>query len=141
MRMCREIFDEIVNVAIDAPPENGAIIGGDNNVVKTHYMDMGVSSLKACSYTPNVSLLNGIISEWSVEGIQFMGIYHTHFFEVRTLSEGDIRYIRNILLGMPDEIDSLYFPLVVFPSRTMVCFKAIKKLDSIEICNDNLVLV
>lgn len=141
MRMCREIFDEIVNVAIDAPPEIGGIIGGDNNVVKTHYMDMGVSSLKACSYTPNVSLLNGIISEWSVEGIQFMGIYHTHFFEVRTLSEGDVRYIRNILLGMPDEIDSLYFPLVVFPSRTMVCFKAIKKLDSIEICNDNLVLV
>ena len=141
MRMCREIFDEIVNVAIDAPPEIGGIIGGDNNVVKTHYMDMGVSSLKACSYTPNVSLLNGIISEWSVEGIQFMGIYHTHFFEVRTLSEGDIRYIRNILLGMPDEIDSLYFPLVVFPSRTMVCFQAIKKLDSIEICNDNLVLV
>lgn len=141
MRMCREIFDEIVNVAIDAPPEIGGIIGGDNNVVKTHYMDMGVSSLKACSYTPNVSLLNGIISEWSVEGIQFMGIYHTHFFEVRSLSEGDIRYIRNILLGMPDEIDSLYFPLVVFPSRTMVCFKAIKKLDSIEICNDNLVLV
>lgn len=139
--MCREIFDEIVNVAIDAPPEIGGIIGGDNNVVKTHYMDMGVSSLKACSYTPNVSLLNGIISEWSVEGIQFMGIYHTHFFEVRSLSEGDIRYIRNILLGMPDEIDSLYFPLVVFPSRTMVCFKAIKKLDSIEICNDNLVLV
>lgn len=49
--------------------------------------------------------------------------------------------MRNILLGMPDEIDSLYFPLVVFPSRTMVCFKAIKKLDSIEICNDNLVLI
>lgn len=141
MRMCREIFDEIVNVAIDAPPEIGGIIGGDNNVVKTHYMDMGVSSVKACSYTPNVSLLNGIISEWSVEGIQFMGIYHTHFFEVRTLSEGDIRYIRNILLAMPDEIDSLYFPLVVFPSRTMVCFKAIKKLDSMEICNDNLVLI
>lgn len=79
MRMCREIFDEIVNVAIDAPPEIGGIIGGDNNVVKTHYMDMGVSSVKACSYTPNVFLLNGIISEWSVEGIQFMGIYHTHF--------------------------------------------------------------
>jgi len=88
MRMCREIFDEIVNVAIDAPPEIGGTIGGDNNVVKTHYMDMGVSSVKACSYTPNVFLLNGIISEWSVEGIQFMGIYHTHFFEVRTLSEG-----------------------------------------------------
>ena len=139
--MCREIFDEIVNVAIDAPPEIGGIIGGNNNVVKAHYMDMGVFSVKACSYTPNVSLLNGIISEWSVEGIQFMGIYHTHFFEVRTLSEGDIRYIRNILLGMPDEIDMLYFPLVVFPSRTMVCFKAIKKLDSIEICNDNLVLI
>ena len=102
MRICREIFDEIVNVAIDAPPEIGGIIGGENNVVKAHHMDMGISSVKACSYTPNVSLLNGIISEWSTEGIQFMGIYHTHFFEVRTLSEGDIRYIRNILLGMPD---------------------------------------
>lgn len=141
MRICSEIFDEIVNVAIDAPPEIGGIIGGENNVVKAHYMDMGISSAKACSYTPNVSLLNGIISEWSTDGIQFMGIYHTHFFEARTLSEGDIRYIRNILLGMPDEIDSLYFPLVVFPSRTMVSFKAIKKLGSIEIYNDNLVLI
>ena len=141
MRICREIFDEIVNIAIDAPPEIGGIIGGENNVVKAHHMDMGISSVKTCSYTPNVSLLNGIISAGSTERIQFMGIYHTHFFEVRTLSEGDIRYIRNILLGMPDGIDSLYFPLVVFPSRTMVCFKAIKKLNGIEIYNDNLVLI
>lgn len=141
MRIYRKIFDDIVNIAIDAPPEVGGIIGGHNDVVKTHYMDMGISSVKACSYTPNVSLLNGIISEWSAEGIQFMGIYHTHFFGVQTLSEGDTRYIRNILLSMPDEIDSLYFPLVVFPSRTMVCFKAIKKLDSIEIYNDSLVLI
>ena len=99
--------DEIVNVAIDAPPEIGGIIGGENNVVKAHHMDMGISSVKACSYTPNVSLLNGIISEWSTEGIQFMGIYHTHFFEVRTLSEGDIRYIRNILLGIEIYNDNL----------------------------------
>ena len=141
MRICRSVFDEIINIAIETPPEIGGIIGGDREIVKNHYLDIGVNSDRACSYTPNVSLLNTIIAEWAAEGIQFMGIYHTHFFNVQTLSDGDIRYINRILLSMPTEIDSLYFPLVVFPGRTMVCFKAVKEAGGVEICNDNVVLI
>lgn len=141
MLMFRSVFDEIVNVTIDAPPEIGGIIGGDRDIVKKHYLDIGVTSDRACSYTPNVTLLNTIISEWATEGIQFMGIYHTHFYDVQTLSEGDIRYINKILLSMPAGIELLNFPLVVFPSRIMVCFKAIKKSGIVEICKDDLVLI
>lgn len=141
MRICRSIFNEIINIPAEAPPEVGGIIGGYGGIVTDHHLDIGVNSDRACSYTPNVSLLNTIISEWATEGIQFMGIYHTHFFNVQTLSDGDIRYINRILLSMPTEIDLLYFPLVVFPSRTMVCFKAIKEAGGVEICNDNVVLI
>ncbi len=141
MRICRSIFNEIINIPADAPPEVGGIIGGNGGIVTDHYLDTGVNSDIACSYTPDVSLLNTIISEWATKGIQFMGIYHTHFFDVQTLSDGDIRYIEKILLSMPEGVDSLYFPLVIFPRRTMVCFKAIKNLSGIEICSDNLVLI
>ena len=141
MQMCRSVFDEIVNIMIDKPPEIGGIIGGDKDIVKKHYLDSGVTSDRACSYTPNVSLLNAVIFEWATEGIQFMGIYHTHFFGVQTLSEGDIRYINKILYSMPIEIELLYFPLIVFPSRFVVCYKAIKKSDIVEICEDDLVLI
>lgn len=141
MRICRSVFDEIINIMIETPPEIGGIIGGDGEIVKNHYLDVGVNSDRACSYTPNVSLLNTIISEWATEGIQFMGVYHTHFFDVQTLSDGDIRYINRILLSMPKEIDFLYFPLIVLPSRTMVCFKAIKKAGDVEMCNDNVFLI
>lgn len=141
MRICRSIFNEIINIPVDAPPEVGGIIGGNDGIVTDHYLDAGATFGIACSYTPNVSLLNTIISEWNTKGIRFMGIYHTHFFNVQTLSDGDMRYITKILLSMPEEIDSLYFPLVIFPRRTMVCFKAIKNFKGIEICNDNLVLI
>lgn len=141
MRIFRSVFDEIINIVIKTPQEFGGIIGGEMDIVKNHYLDIGMNSDRTCSYTPNVSLLNDIISEWATEGIQFMGIYHTHFFNVPTLSNSDIRYINRILLSMPTEIDLLYFPLVVFPSRTMVCYKAIKEAGSVEICNDNIVLI
>lgn len=141
MRICRGIYSEIINIAIDAPPEVGGIIGENDGIVKKHYLDIGASSDRACSYTPNVSLLNTIISEWDTAGIRFMGIYHTHFFNVQTLSDGDMRYMSKILFSMPEDIDSLYFPLVIFPSRTMVCFKAVKNLNAIEIYNDNIVLI
>lgn len=141
MRIYKSVFDKIINIPVNIPSEVGGIVGGNGGIVTDYCYDTGVASDIACSYTPNVSLLNSIISEWSTNGIQFMGIYHTHFFGVQTLSDGDIRYIDKILLSMPERIDSLYFPVVVLPQRTMVCFKTIKKFDSIEIYNDKLILI
>lgn len=141
MHIYRNVFNEIINTPLETPQEIGGIIGGNEGIVTKYYMDYGMCSEKACRYIPNVSLLNSVIAEWADEGTQFMGIYHTHFFDVQTLSDGDIQYIKKILLGMPTYIDSLYFPLLVLPKRTMVCFKAIKNSGSVEIHNDSLILI
>lgn len=141
MQIYKDVFNEIMNIEIDAPPEVGGIIGGNKNIVKKHFLESGLVSNKACSYTPNVSLLNAIIAEWETKGVYFMGIYHTHFNDVQTLSEGDVQYINRIMYSMPTTIERLYFPLVILPSRKMICYMALNKSDSIEICRDDLILI
>lgn len=126
IRICRNVFNEIINIPVYALLKFGGIIGGNSGIGTERYLDTGAISGISYSYTPNVSMLKTIISEWTTKGIQSMGIYHIQFFDVQTLSDGDIRYIGKALLSMPEEIDSLYFPLVIFPNRIMVCFKAIK---------------
>ena len=44
--------------------------------------------------------------------------YFIHIFLiVSSLSQGDIAYIKQILLGMPEEKKWLYFPIVVLPDK------------------------
>lgn len=44
---------------------------------------------RRCHYTPNVTMLNSCLVEWSESGIEFYGLFHTHFYGVSSLSKGD----------------------------------------------------
>ena len=69
-----------------------------------------------------------------------MGLYHIHFNDVKSLSAGDVRYINEIMYSMPAEIDKLYFPLVILPSKEMICYSA-KKKDAVVIKSESLIIV
>lgn len=131
MKIKNEVLEKIINEQRPIPPESGGILGGSNGIVTTFFFDDGEPSSKMCSYSPNTELMDKIIEDWQKDAILFMGIYHTHFWDVESLSEGDKFYIDLIMSCMPDSVNKLYFPLVLFPSKTIVPYYAI--IDSGEL--------
>ena len=118
------------------PPEVGGILGKDKNIITCFEYDNGIKTDKLCTYVPDVTCLNNVIEKWEEQNISFCGMFHTHFFGVRTLSQGDKRYINNILSAMPKAINRLYFPIVLPEAKEMVVYMAIRDGEKIKIVED-----
>lgn len=135
-----------VIAAMDAavqPYEIGGILGmRKGDVIDEVAMDV-ISSIpvRQCSYTPNVNYLNQVLEQWQKNEIIFRGIFHIHFAGVRTLSEGDRKYIEAIMQAMPEDIDYLYFPIFVLPKRELVCYKAVFINGCIDIRDEKVTIV
>lgn len=135
MKIKRKTYDLMLNSMPDNPPEIGGIIGGKNEIISVYQIDNGMNP-RGCFYIPDVDMLNEVIENWEAENINFYGLFHTHFFDVKTLSEGDIKYIKIIMEAMPYFIKELYFPIVVMPGRQMISYKAVKE-DGVRIVKVN----
>lgn len=140
MRILKSVIDTINNLVSDQPLETGGILGGhDNELIDEVVMDLPDSTnTRPCSYFPNVDFLNHTIEKWQKNGVFFRGIFHTHFVGVKTLSCGDKKYINAIMNAMPSSVDSLYFPVFVLPNRELVCYRAIKRHRTVEICYEEI---
>ena len=136
MRISRETYNSMLKSVKDIPPESGGILGEKNGIIQFVVYDEGVKNEKMCSYTPNAEKLNLVSREWQEQGILFCGIFHTHFFGVKTLSEGDLTYIKTIMKQMPIEIERLFFPIVVLPQREIVAYIAKKEQEQLIIKQD-----
>lgn len=141
MEITQKVLDEMKEQLPERLPETGGIIGGTSNRITECWIEHA-SLLREgvpCSYAPNVEKINAKIQEWQENGIQFLGMFHTHYFGVDSLSEGDVKYIRNIMNQMPEEIKCLYFPLFVFPEKKLILYLAkkgtcdIRKIDYVLI--------
>lgn len=137
MNITEEVYQQILNFAPAQPPEVGGLLGGQNGIVCQVFLDTGHAA-NGCSYAPDVMQMNQTIRAWSEKGIAFFGIFHTHFFDVDTLSDGDRQYIRHIMEAMPPTIKHLYFPLVVLPERRMVVYQAAFTSGRFTITRDDL---
>ena len=135
MRILKTLMDTISNSISGLPPETGGILGSnDNEFIDEIVMDSpDPTNTRPCSYFPNVEFLNQNIKLWQDKGISFVGIFHTHFCGVKTLSCGDRKYINAIMCSMPRQINTLYFPVFVLPDRELVCYKAIRTNGIIDI--------
>ena len=140
MRIKKEIYHSIFTSVKDTPPESGGILGEKDGIIQFVVYDEGVKNGKLCSYAPDVEKLNFVIREWQEEGILFCGMFHTHFFGVETLSEGDVKYINMIMEQMPEEIKTLFFPIVVLPQRKFVVYVANREQKTIQIKKENIVI-
>ena len=117
------------------PPETGGILGSSSgDIIDRIIIDVPFNKPTCtCSYSPNTNYLNGCINSWLSIGIQFMGIFHTHFAGIKTLSDSDKEYITQIMKAMPDEIVYLFFPVYVLPNKELVCYRAEKRGDLVLI--------
>lgn len=119
--------------------EAGGIIGGKNGVVTVYAVDRSQKSQHPCTYIPDVSMLNQTIRQWYEEDLVLMGIFHTHHFGVRTLSEGDKSYIQKVMSVAPPEVRKMYFPVVVMPGKEVVAYIAERINNGIRITKDTVV--
>ena len=125
MIITKECFDKITTTNIDSNVEFGGILGRNGSgVILKEFYDKGIrfTDMPLCCYYPDVDKLNEVIKKWSEEGIEFCGIYHTHYSDIASFSEYDMDYMRKILNAMPDDRKSLYFPLLLFPNAIFKSF-------------------
>lgn len=140
MVITEKVVSKIFENIGDVPPEIGGIIGASDLCIDYVAVDIGFTGVKACSYMPNVKFLNDVIKEWQEEGVEFKGIFHSHYFGIKTLSDGDKKYIRLIMRSMPVEIESLYFPIAVMPERELVVYKAYRYKEKVKIESEKLII-
>ena len=137
----RSIYEHILNNVPKKPPEVGGILGAKQGMIIQAYFDNGLSKEKYCCYEPNTFLLNSVIQNWQEKNIDFVGVFHTHYYGVDTLSANDISYIKLILNSMPEEVDNLYFPIVLPEQQTIIPYKAIKTVYGINIFKEKIKIV
>ena len=124
MKMVKSVYTKILENAPDHMPETGGMLGGQNGIVTKIVFDDGKEDdFRRCHYTPNVVMLNGCLVEWSKSGIEFYGLFHTHFYGVSSLSKGDEVYIKKILEAMPQSKKELFFPIVVLPDKKIISYR------------------
>ncbi|MCI5728235.1 MAG: hypothetical protein MR374_01660 [Clostridia bacterium] len=141
MKILASVYQRILDSMPAVPPEIGGILGSIDGVICECQVDAGCPIHCGCFYSPNVDFLNDTIKNWQSKGIVFHGIFHTHFFGVQTLSDGDMAYINVILQAMPTHISELYFPVVVLPEKIVVSYLAIHDGKMVNIKNDELSIV
>ena len=141
MLIRQDVLCEIIQKMPTNPPEAGGIIGGNRGSISVWEFDEGYKEC-GCVYRPNVNYLNDVISKWSDNDIEFLGIFHSHFGGARTLSLGDVEYITRIMKSMPTHINLLYFPIVVQPNSELVPYMAtIDAENNVEIKEDELEII
>lgn len=134
MDICIDIYRKLLRISPFKLYERGGILGGKDGVVTKIAFDKGFEiANRPCCYSPNVDYLNEIIEEWQNEGCLFMGLFHTHIGYSKELSYADRVYITNIMLSMPRYIQSLYFPIISLPEKSIECYIAKYNIDEVFI--------
>lgn len=90
--------------------EHGGMMGVQGDVVCAFYEDCNAHCTEI-SYMPDVATLNCIIESWSVRGISFAGIIHSHA-QNKQLSKEDIAFARCILASN-GQLESILFATVI----------------------------
>lgn len=139
MKILQNIYDVLCSLPC-APPEIGGILGGKSGIISTYVIDLGLDVFDNYDhYYPNVKRLNQIINDWTKQEISFYGIFHSHFSGGEQLSLGDQKYIFQIMMTMPQEVNELFFPIIL--PNGMVGYRASRNGAEICICHDDIKII
>lgn len=92
-----EVYDQIKRTIGTRKPEQGGILGSSDGIHIDHYYFDKTADRTSASYTMDAKALNEVIHEWNDNGIQLVGIIHSHPQGVTKPSYGDMETARHII--------------------------------------------
>ena len=95
--MTAEVYAEIQRTIGTRKPEQGGILGSSDGVHIDHYYFDKTASRTSASYTMDAKALNEVIHEWNDNGIQLIGLIHSHPAGCIKPSQGDMETARHII--------------------------------------------
>lgn len=138
MYIAKDVYNKIVFDTPKPPPETGGALFQKNGIVSRLVFDSGLYEYG--KYTPDVDFLNHQIKEFAEIGYEFCGIFHSHFPFGENLSNDDKRYIEIITLSLKNQINKLYFPIVL-PKEKLIPYCSYIKGDKVIIVSDKLFII
>lgn len=138
MRIKKETLYKIITMCPETPFEIGGIIGETSGVICEVLIDNRINEYG--KYTPDTEMINRTIFSWSKKNINFKGIFHSHYPCNNSLSQGDIEYIKKIMISVNKFYSHLYFPIVI-PQKNITVYKAEVKHNKLRITNDELTII
>lgn len=132
VRIQERVLQKIMKLCRSVPPETGGYIGKKIDVICEFEFDPGITRSNTGIYVPDVFRLNAVMKTWNDKGISFCGILHTHLPGQELLSEGDRKFISDIMVLNKQLFESLYFPIVI-PGYGFYLYQANRKADKLEI--------
>lgn len=118
MVMTAQVYEQICKTIGRHKPETGGILGSSDGgkTVDTYYFDkMAVTS--GATYAPDTETLNRVIKDWNSNGIELIGIIHSHPSGCIEPSEGDYNYASRIIDAMALTDNALFTPIVQVDRR------------------------
>lgn len=133
----KSVLEKIVSNCPQVPPETGGFLGMKDNVIVDFVFDSGHKQNDFCSYSPDSRLLKHTCNTWESQGIFFAGIAHSHMVGRGNLSNGDKKYILQILESNIGKIDMLLFPIII-PGKELIMYSARLFSDGLIISKEEL---
>jgi len=114
--MTGEVYFQICRTIGTRKPEQGGILGSSDGVHIDHYYFDESAERTSASYTMNAKALNEVIHEWNDNGIQLVGIIHSHPHGVTKPSYGDMQTAKHIIESI--NVNGKFFtPIVQVSSK------------------------
>ena len=133
MKMVKSVYKKILDNVPTHMPETGGMLGGQDGTVTKVVFDGGKDD--------DFTMLNSCLVEWSKSGIEFYGLFHTHFYGVSSLSKGDEIYIKKILEAMPKSKKELFFPIIVLPDKKIISYRCYLDGSNLVVAEDPVICV
>ena len=95
--MTAEVYEQIKNTIGTRKPEQGGILGSSDGIHIDHYYYDKTADRTSASYTMDAKALNEVIHKWNDNGIQLIGIIHSHPQGCTRPSYGDKETAQHII--------------------------------------------
>lgn len=111
-----EVYEEIKRTIGCRKPEQGGILGSsDGKHIDYYYFDK-TADRSSASYTMDTKALNEVIHKWNDDGIQLVGIIHSHPQGINRPSYGDMETAKHIIETI-DVQGKFFTPIVQVSSK------------------------
>ena len=131
----KAVYDAIRTALSEKEPECGGVLGAvPGEAISKFYFDVSGKSTQN-AYTPDYETINAVLEEWAAEGVQMVGMIHSHA-DGSFPSCGDLFYCHQILLGNP-AIKEFLLPIATLNPFTIHMFRVLLD-ENLHILKDDI---